>query len=243
MRTRAVKEGGRWRISGSKMWITNGSIADVALVWARTDDGIRGFLVERGTPGFTAPETKDKWSLRASVTSELVLDDVVVDEEASLLPGAKGLKAPLACLSQARFGIAWGALGAADACYQCALGYARERTQFDRPIAAFQLTQEKLAWMATELSKGQLLALHVARRKDAGTVTPAQISMAKMANVATAREICSRARTILGAAGILGAYPIMRHMANLESVYTYEGTHEMHTLVVGEAVTGIPAFR
>ena len=243
MRTRAVKEGSRWRLNGSKMWITNGSIADVAVVWARTEDGVRGFLVERGTPGFSAPEMKGKWSLRASVTSELVLEDVLVDEERSLLPGVKGLKGPLGCLNQARFGIAWGVLGAADACYQCALDYARSRVQFDRPIAAYQLTQEKLAWMVTELSKGQLLALQVARRKDAGTVTPAQISMAKMNNVSVAREICARARTILGANGILGEYPVMRHMANLESVYTYEGTHEMHTLVIGEAVTGMGAFR
>ena len=243
MRTRAVKEGSRWRLNGSKMWITNGSLADVAVVWARTEDGIRGFLVEKGTPGFSAPEMKGKWSLRASVTSELVLEDVMVDEEASLLPGVKGLKGPLGCLNQARFGISWGVLGAAEACYRCALDYAGSRVQFDRPIAGFQLTQEKLAWMATELAKGQLLALHVARRKDAGTVTPAQISMAKMNNVSVAREICSRARTILGANGILGEYPVMRHMANLESVYTYEGTHEMHTLVIGEAVTGISAFR
>ena len=244
MRTRAVREaGGRWRIQGAKMWITNGSIADVAVVWARTDQGIRGFLVERGTPGFSAPEMKGKWSLRASVTSELVLDDVVVDEERSLLPGASGLKAPLACLSQARFGIAWGALGAADACYQCALDYAASRTQFDRPIASFQLQQEKLAWMVTELTKGQLLALHLGRRKDQGRATPAQVSMAKMNNVNVAREICARARTILGANGILGEYPVMRHMANLESVYTYEGTHDMHTLIVGEAVTGIAAYR
>jgi glutaryl-CoA dehydrogenase len=215
----------------------------VAVVWARTDEGIRGFLVERGTPGFSAPEMKGKWSLRASVTSELVLDGVIVEEERSLLPGVAGLKGPLSCLTQARYGIAWGALGAAEACYRCALDYAKERIQFDRPIAGFQLTQEKLAWMVTELSKGQLLALQVARRKDAGTVTPAQISMAKMNNVSVAREICSRARTILGASDILGEYPIMRHMANLESVYTYEGTHEMHTLVIGEEVTGLPAFR
>jgi glutaryl-CoA dehydrogenase len=243
MRTRAVREGGRWRLNGSKMWITNGSIADVAVVWARTDDGVRGFLVERGTPGFSAPEMKGKWSLRASVTSELVLDDVLVDEAKSLLPGVKGLKGPLGCLNQARFGIAWGVLGAAEACYQCALDYAQGRIQFDRPIAGFQLTQEKLAWMVTELTKGQLLALHVARRKDQGTVTPAQISMAKMNNVAVAREICSKARTILGANGILGEYPVMRHMANLESVYTYEGTHDMHLLIIGEKVTGIAAYR
>ncbi len=244
MRTRAVREaGGKWRINGAKMWITNGTLADVAVVWARTEEGIRGFLVEKGTPGFSAPEMKGKWSLRASVTSELVLDDVVVDEERSLLPGVKGLKGPLGCLNQARFGIAWGALGAAETCYQCALEYARSRVQFDRPIAGFQLTQEKLAWMVTELTKGQLLILHLSRLKDQGKATPAQVSMAKMNNVGVAREICARARTILGANGILGEYPIMRHMANLESVYTYEGTNEMHTLVIGETVTGMPAFR
>ncbi|MFL5261360.1 MAG: acyl-CoA dehydrogenase family protein [Anaeromyxobacteraceae bacterium] len=244
LRTEGVREpGGKWRLNGAKMWITSGSIADVALVWARTADGIRGFLVERGTPGFSAPEMKGKWSLRASVTSELVFQDVVVDEERSMLPGAKGLKAPLSCLAQARYGIAWGALGAADACYQAALAYAKERVQFDRPIASFQLQQEKLARMVTELTKGQLLALHLGRLKDAGGVTAAQVSMAKMSNVAAAREICATARTILGANGIAGEYPVMRHMANLESVYTYEGTHDMHVLIVGEAVTGIPAFR
>ena len=248
MKMRADRDGDHYVLNGTKMWITNGPHADVVLVYAKTDlaagsRGITAFLVEKGTPGFSAPEMKGKWSLRASVTSELVFDDVVVEEERSLLPGVKGLKGPLGCLNQARFGIAWGVLGAAEACYACALDYAVGRTQFDRPIAGFQLTQEKLAWMVTELSKGQLLALHVARRKDEGTVTPAQISMAKMNNVSVAREICSRARTILGANGILGEYPIMRHMANLESVYTYEGTHEMHTLVIGEAVTGIGAFR
>jgi glutaryl-CoA dehydrogenase len=244
MRTRAVKEpGGKWRLNGSKMWITSGSLADVAVVWARTDDGIRGFLVERGTPGFSAPEMKGKWSLRASVTSELVLEDVLVDEEKSLLPGVTGLKGPLSCLTQARFGIAWGALGAADACYQAALDYALHRVQFDKPIAAFQLQQEKLARMVTELTKGQLLALRLGRLKDEKKVTPAQVSMAKMNNVAAAREICATARTILGANGILGEYPVMRHMANLESVYTYEGTHDMHMLVLGEAVTGIAAYR
>jgi len=244
MRTRAVREaGGRWRISGTKMWITNGSIADVAVVWARTDDGIRGFLVERGASGFSAPEMKGKWSLRASVTSELVLEDVVVDEEQSLLPGVAGLKGPLSCLTQARYGIAWGALGAADACYQCALDYARERVQFERPIASFQLQQEKLTRMVTELTKGQLLALRLGQLKDEKKVTPAQVSMAKMSNVAAAREICATARTILGANGILGEYPVMRHMANLESVYTYEGTHDMHVLIVGEAVTGFSAWK
>jgi glutaryl-CoA dehydrogenase len=244
MRTRASRQaGGKWRIDGTKMWITNGSIADVAVVWARTDEGIRGFLVESGTPGFSAPEMKGKWSLRASVTSELVLDGVVVDEERSLLPGVTGLKGPLSCLTQARYGIAWGALGAAEACYQCALDYGLQRVQFDRPIASFQLQQEKLAYMVTELTKGQLLALRLGRLKDEKKVTAAQVSMAKMNNVAAAREICAAARTILGANGILGEYPVMRHMANLESIYTYEGTHDMHLLIVGEAVTGISAFR
>jgi glutaryl-CoA dehydrogenase len=244
MRTRAVREaGGRWRLNGSKMWITNGSLADVALVWAQTEDGVRGFLVEKGTPGFSAPEMKGKWSLRASVTSELVLEDVVVEEAQGLLPGVRGLKGPLSCLSQARYGIAWGVLGAADACYQCALDYALQRVQFDRPIAGFQLQQEKLALMVTELTTGQLLALQLGRLKDQGQATPARVSMAKLNNVNAAREIASRARTVLGANGIVGEYPIMRHMANLESVYTYEGTHDMHLLIVGEEITGIPAFR
>jgi glutaryl-CoA dehydrogenase len=244
MRTRAVRlGGGRWRLDGTKMWITNGSIADVAVVWARTDDGVRGFLVERGTPGFSAPEMKGKWSLRASVTSELVLDEVVVDEERSLLPGVTGLKGPLSCLTQARYGIAWGALGAAEACYQAALEYALHRVQFDKPIASFQLQQEKLTRMVTELTKGQLLALRLGRLKDEKKATPARVSMAKMNNVAAAREIAAAARTILGANGILDEYPVMRHMANLESIYTYEGTHDMHVLIVGEAVTGLSAFR
>ncbi len=244
MLTRAERlGGGKWRLNGTKMWITNGTVADLAIVWAKTDGGIRGFLVEKGAPGFSAPETHGKWSLRASVTSELVLEDVVVDEETSLLPGAKGLKAPLSCLTQARYGIAWGALGAADACYQCALDYAQSRVQFDRPIASYQLQQEKLAWMVTELTKGQLLALQLGRLKGADASTPAQVSMAKMNNVNVALEICRKARTILGANGILDEYPVMRHMANLESVYTYEGTHDMHTLIVGEQVTGIPAYR
>lgn len=244
MRTRAVREsGGRWRINGSKMWITNGSIADVAVVWAKTDEGIRGFLVEKGTPGFTAPQMKGKWSLRASVTSELILEDVLVDEEKSLLPKAKGLKGPLSCLTQARYGIAWGALGAADACYQTALEYAQNRVQFDKPIASYQLQQRKLADMVTEITKGQLLALHLGRRKDQGTYTFYQVSMAKMNNVRVALEIARTARAMLGANGIMGEYPIMRHAANLESVYTYEGTDDMHTLIVGEQVTGISAFR
>jgi len=243
MLTRAERlEGGKWKINGTKMWITNGTVADVAVVWARTDEGVRGFLVEKGTKGFSAPETHGKWSLRASVTSELVLEDVIVDEAASLLPLAKGLKAPLSCLSQARYGIAWGVLGAADDCYQCALDYGKSRVQFDRPIAGFQLQQEKYAWMVTELTKGQLLALQVGRLKDQGKATPAQVSMAKMNNVNAALEIARKARTILGANGILDEYPIMRHMANLESVYTYEGTHDIHLLIIGQEVTGLAAY-
>ena len=244
MRTKAVREpDGRWRLNGTKMWITNGTIADVAVVWARTDDGVRGFLVERGTPGFSAPQMKGKWSLRASVTSELILDNVVVEEDKSLLPRIEGLKGPLGCLTQARYGIAWGALGAADHCYQTALAYSLGRIQFDRPIAGFQLQQKKLAEMVTELTKGQLLALHLGRLKDKGHVSPAQVSMAKMNNVKAALDICRTARTMLGANGIMGEYPIMRHANNLESVYTYEGTHDMHTLIIGEEVTGIAAYR
>jgi glutaryl-CoA dehydrogenase len=244
MRTTAVREeGGKWRINGSKMWITNGSIADVAVVWAKTDDGIRGFLVEKGTPGFTAPQVHGKWSLRASVTSELILDDVIVDEEKSLLSLVKGIKGPLGCLTQARYGIAWGVLGAADDCYQTALEYSLSRIQFDRPIASFQLQQRKLAEMVTEITKGQLLALQLGRLKDQGKYTQAQVSMAKMNNVNIAIEIARTARTILGANGIMGEYPIMRHANNLEAVYTYEGTHDMHLLVIGQEVTGIAAYR
>ncbi len=244
MRTRAVREaGGKWRLNGAKMWITNGTVADVAIVWAKTDDGIRGFLVEKGTPGFTTPQMKGKWSLRASITSELILEDVLVDEEKSLLPNSVGLKGPLGCLTQARYSIAWGALGAADNCYQTALEYSLNRIQFDKPIASFQLQQKKLAEMVTELTKGQLLALQLGRLKDQGRFSPAQVSMAKMNNVKIALDICRTARTMLGANGIMGEYPIMRHANNLESVYTYEGTHDMHTLIVGQEVTGIPAYR
>jgi len=230
-------------LNGTKMWITNGTIADVALVWARTDDEVHGFLVERGTPGFSAPQMKGKWSLRASVTSELILENVVVDEDRSLLPGAVGLKGALGCLNQARYGIAWGVLGAADHCYQTALAYSLSRVQFDRPIAGFQLQQKKLAEMVTELTKGQLLALQIGRLKEKGHVSPAQVSMAKMNNVKAALDICRMARTMLGANGIMGEYPIMRHANNLESAYTSEGTHDMHTLIVGQEVTGIAAFR
>lgn len=244
MRTNAVREaGGKWRINGSKMWITNGSVADVAVVWAKTDEGIRGFLVEKGAPGFTAPQMHGKWSLRASVTSELVFEDVIVDEEKSLLPGVKGIKGPLGCLTQARYGIAWGVLGAADACYQSALEYALSRIQFDKPIASYQLQQKKLAEMVTEITKGQLLVMQLGRLKDQGIYTPAQVSMAKMNNTNVAIQICRTARTILGANGIMNEYPIMRHANNLEAVYTYEGTHDMHLLIIGEKITGIAAYK
>jgi len=244
MRTTAVREaGGKWRINGSKMWITNGSVADVAVVWAKTDEGIRGFLVEKGTPGFTAPQMHGKWSLRASVTSELVFEDVIVDEEKSLLPGVKGIKGPLGCLTQARYGIAWGVLGAADICYQTALDYSLSRIQFDKPIASYQLQQKKLAEMVTEITKGQLLVMQLGRLKDQGNYSPAQVSMAKMNNTNVAIQICRTARTILGANGIMNEYPIMRHANNLEAVYTYEGTHDMHLLIIGEKITGIAAYR
>jgi len=228
-------------LNGSKMWITNGTIADVAVVWAKLDGVVRGFLVERGAPGFSAPTMKGKYSLRASVTSELVLHDVHIPLTA-LLPGANGLSAPLACLSQARYGIAWGAVGAAMACYDAARSYAATRIQFGKPIAAFQLTQEKLVHMVSEITKAQLLCVQLGRLKDAGLVRFQQISLAKRNNVRHALEIARLARTILGANGILGEYPVMRHSANLESVLTYEGTEEMHTLIVGEDITGIQAF-
>jgi glutaryl-CoA dehydrogenase len=244
MRTRAEKNtDGTWTLNGTKMWITNGSIADVAVVWAATDDGVRGFLVKTDTPGFSTVRMKGKWSLRASVTSELILENVRVNEEESLLPKVKGLKGPLSCLTQARYGIAWGALGAADNCYQTALEYSLSRIQFDKPIAGFQLQQKKLAEMVTELTKGQLLALQLGRLKDRNEYSPAQVSMAKMNNVKIALDIAHTARTMLGANGIMGEYPVMRHANNLESVYTYEGTHDMHTLIIGEKVTGIAAYR
>ncbi len=244
MRTSAKRNlDGSWILNGTKMWITNGSIADIAIVWAATEDGVRGFLVEPDTPGFSTVRMKGKWSLRASVTSELILDNVRVQEEKSLLPKVKGLRGPLSCLTQARYGIAWGALGAADNCYQTALEYSLSRIQFDKPIAGFQLQQKKLAEMVTELTKGQLLALQLGRLKDQGNYTPAQVSMVKMNNVKIAMDIARTSRTMLGANGIMGEYPIMRHANNLESVYTYEGTHDMHTLIVGEKVTGIAAYR
>ncbi|HZG04887.1 MAG TPA: acyl-CoA dehydrogenase family protein [Streptomyces sp.] len=242
MRTHARRDGGDWVLSGRKMWITNGSVASVAVVWARTDEGIRGFVVPAGTPGFSAPEIRHKWSLRASVTSELVLDDVRLPGDA-VLPGVTGLRGPLSCLNHARYGIVWGAMGAARASFEAALEYARTREQFGRPIGGFQLTQAKLADMAVELHKGVLLAHHLGRRMDAGRLRPEQVSFGKLNNVREAIGICRTARTILGANGISLEYPVMRHATNLESVLTYEGTVEMHQLVLGKALTGIDAFR
>lgn len=242
MRTRARKDGSDWILSGTKMWITNGSVADVAVVWARTDDGIRGFLVPAGTEGFTAPEIKQKLSLRASVTSELVLDNVRLPESA-LLPGARGLSGPLSCLNEARFGIVFGSLGAARDCLETAIAYSRQRDIFGKKLAAYQLTQAKLADMSLELGKGMLLALHLGRLKDEGSLRPEQVSLGKLNNVREAIAIARECRTILGAAGITLDYPIMRHANNLESVLTYEGTAEVHQLVIGQALTGQAAFR
>ncbi|WP_433385982.1 acyl-CoA dehydrogenase family protein [Actinoplanes sp. CA-142083] len=242
MRTSARRDGDDWVLSGRKMWITNGSVADVAVVWAQTEDGIRGFVVPTDAKGFAAPLIKHKGSLRASITSELVLDQVRLPADAAL-PEVRGLRGPLSCLNEARYGIVWGALGAARSCYAAALDYAGSRTQFGSPIASFQLTQAKLAGMAVELAKGGLLALHLGRLKDRGTLAPEQVSLGKLNNVREALEICRAARTILGANGISYEYPVMRHMANLESVLTYEGTTEMHTLVLGQALTGHAAFR
>lgn len=243
MRTFAKRDaGGDWILDGRKMWITNGSVAGVAVVWAQTDDGIRGFAVPTDVPGFSAPEIKHKWSLRASVTSELVLDGVRLPADA-VLPGVRGLKGPLSCLSHARYGIVWGAMGAARASFDAAVSYAKTREQFGRPIGGFQLTQAKLADMAVELHKGILLAHHLGRRMDAGRLRPEQVSFGKLNNVREAIEICRTARTILGANGISLEYPVMRHATNLESVLTYEGTVEMHQLVLGKALTGLDAFR
>ncbi|MFB9832359.1 acyl-CoA dehydrogenase family protein [Actinoallomurus acaciae] len=242
MRTRARRDGPDWILDGRKMWITNGGVADVAVVWARTDEGVRGFVVPTDTPGFSAPEIKHKLSLRASVTSELVLDGVRLPADA-VLPEVTGLKGPLSCLNEARYGIVWGAMGAARSCLHAALSYAGDRTQFGKPISAFQLTQQKLVDMTLEYTKGLLLAFHLGRRKDAGKARPEQISLGKLNNVREALEICRTARTILGANGISLEYPVIRHMTNLESVLTYEGTVEMHTLVVGQAITGHAAFR
>ncbi len=242
MKTRAVRDGSDWVLSGSKMWITNGSIADIAVVWAGTEDGIRGFLVRRGARGFTARNIHKKLSLRASVTSELHFDDVRLPADA-VLPGVTGLKGPLSCLTEARFGIIWGVTGAARSCLESATGYATTREQFGKKIGSFQLTQSKLAWMLADLQRAQLLALHIGRLKEAGRVTPEQVSLGKMSNVRTAIDIARTARTILGANGVTLEYPVIRHANNLESVLTYEGTEEIHTLAIGQALTGISAYR
>lgn len=242
MRTRARRDGSDWVLDGNKMWITNGSVADVAVVWAQTDERVRGFVVPTDTPGFSAPEIKKKMSLRASVTSELVLDGVRLPESA-VLPEAAGLSGPLSCLNEARFGIVFGALGAARDCLETAIGYARQRDIFDKPLAAYQLSQAKLADMSLELGKGMLLALHLAGLKDEGSLRPEQVSLGKLNNVREAIGIARECRTLLGAAGITLEYPVMRHANNLESVLTYEGTSEVHQLVIGQALTGEAAFR
>ncbi|MHC8496878.1 MAG: acyl-CoA dehydrogenase family protein [Actinomycetes bacterium] len=242
MRTNAKRDGQDWILDGSKMWITNGTVADVAIVWAQTDDGIRGFVVPTDTPGFTASAIHKKMSLRASVTAELVFDSVRLPEDA-MLPNVKGLRGPLACLNEARFGIAFGTLGAARDCLETAISYAIDREQFDKPIAGFQLTQKKFTDMAVELGKGMLLALHLGRLKDDHLITAEQISIGKLNNAREALAIARECRSILGGNGITLEYPIIRHMNNLESVFTYEGTNEMHTLVIGQALTGLAAFR
>ncbi|WP_030234337.1 acyl-CoA dehydrogenase family protein [Streptomyces sp. NRRL S-350] len=245
MRTRAVRKGGEagdWVLSGSKMWITNGSIADVAVVWAQTEEGVRGFLVERGTRGLTATDVHGKLSLRASVTSELAFDDVVLPADA-VLPGVVGLRGPLSSLNEARYGILWGTVGAARDCYTAALDYAKSRIQFDRPIAGFQLTQQKLVEMMLEVEKAYLVALRIGRLKEEGAARPPHVSFGKLNNVRAALEIARSARTVLGANGITTEYPVLRHANNLESVLTYEGTSEIHTLVLGEAITGESAYR
>jgi glutaryl-CoA dehydrogenase len=242
MRTNARRRGADWVLNGNKLWITNGGLADVAVVWARTDEGVRGFIVPRGTKGFTTRDIHRKLSLRASVTSELILEDCVLPETA-LLPGVSGMRGPLSCLNEARYGILWGAMGAARACYESALEYSKTRVQFEKPIASFQLTQRKLVEMLLELNKGTLLALHLGRLKDQGRIRPQHVSMGKLNNVRAALEIAREARSVLGANGITLEYPVIRHMNNLESVYTYEGTNEVHTLVLGEAITGIAAYR
>jgi glutaryl-CoA dehydrogenase len=242
MRTFAKKVPGGWVLNGSKQWITNGTLAQVAVVWAKTDDGVRGFLVEKGTPGFTSSDQHGKFSLRASTTSELGFQDCHIPDE-NILPGTTGLKNALMCLNQARYGIAWGGLGAAMDCYWTALEYAKQRIQFGgRPIAAHQLVQEKLVWMVSEISKGQLLALHMGRLKDAGKIKHQHVSLGKRNNVWVARESAKLAREILGANGIVDDYPVIRHMLNIESVFTYEGTHDVHGLIIGESITGISAF-
>jgi glutaryl-CoA dehydrogenase len=242
MRTRARRDGSDWVLHGQKMWITNGSIADVAVVWAHTDEGVRGFLVPKGTAGFTTQDIHRKLSLRASITSELLLDDVRLPADA-VLPEVSSLKGPLSCLNEARYGIVWGAAGAARACYEAALEYSLERIQFDRPIASFQIQQQKLAQMVLEVNRATLLALHLGRMKDEGSLRPEHVSLGKLGNVNAALEVARSARQVLGANGVTLEYPVIRHMNNLESVVTYEGTADVHALVIGAAVTGIQAFR
>jgi glutaryl-CoA dehydrogenase len=241
MRTTAKRDGSDWVLNGTKMWITSGSVADVAVVWARTDEGVRGFVVPTDAPGFTANDIERKISLRASVTSELVLDGVRLPEDAAL-PGVTGMRGPLSCLTEARYGIVWGSMGSARACFDAALDYATTRQQFGKPIGAFQLTQRKLVDMAVEINKGMLLALHLGRMKDEGRARPEHVSFGKLNNVREALEICREARGVLGANGITLEYPVVRHMNNLESVYTYEGTNEIQTLILGKALTGLDAF-
>ena len=241
MRTNARRDGSDWIINGSKMWITNGSIAHIAIIWARTDDGVRGFIVPTDSPGFSAPEIKKKASLRASVTSELILDEIRVPDE-FVLPGVASMRGPLSCLDEARFGIVFGAMGAARSCYETALAYSKERVQFDVPIASFQLTQRKLVEMMVAVQRGTLIALHLGRRKDEGKLSPEQVSFGKFDNVRNALDVARIGRSILGANGITLEYPIFRHMANLETVFTYEGTNEIHTLVMVQAITGHNAF-
>ncbi len=242
MRTNARRDGSDWILNGQKMWITNGSVADVAIVWARTDEGIRGFIVPKGTPGFTSQEIKKKLSLRASVTSELLLTDVRLPASAQL-PGATSLRGPLSCLNEARYGIVWGAVGAARSCFESALSYAGERQVFGKPVASYQIQQQKLAMMSLAVNRSYLLALHLGRLKDSGQLRPEQVSMGKLNNVNDALEVARTARQVLGANGISLEYPVIRHMVNLESVVTYEGTADVHSLVVGGALTGIQAFR
>jgi glutaryl-CoA dehydrogenase len=242
MKTRARRRGDRYVLQGTKLWITNGSIADVAVVWAKEDDGeIYGYLVERGTPGYSTLDIHGKFSMRASITSELAFQDCAIPLE-NKLPGVQGLKGPLSCLNQARYGIAWGAIGAAMACYDWTLQYAQQRVQFNKPIGSFQLVQQKLVWMITEITKAQLLALQLGRLKEQGHLRPQQVSMAKMNNVAVALETARLARDVLGAAGIIDEHPVIRHMMNLETVKTYEGTHDIHTLIIGRDITGLDAF-
>ncbi len=242
MRTRAVRDGDDWVLNGTKMWITNGSVADVAIVWARTPDGVRGFLVERGMPGFTAQDVHHKLSLRASITSALNFDDVRLPADA-MLPEGRGLRAPLGCLNEARYGIVWGVTGAARDALASTVDYATTRTQFGKPIGAFQLTQRKLAELTVALNQAQLTAIRLGRLKDRGELSPQQVSFGKFANVRAALDICREARSVLGGSGITTEYPVLRHALNLETVYTYEGTHEVHTLVLGQAITGLDAFR